>query len=125
MGRSGPWRKSMRTHEFVQSNECEAIHEMRAARETIGEGWFSGGATLAEAIRRKCSALEGLARDEDCAECARLALAAGVIEAAREALIYVGVEPQRPQREGDAARARGSIRQAIEAWDESAKEPKT
>ena len=23
VGRSGPWRKSMRTHEFVQSNECE------------------------------------------------------------------------------------------------------
>ena len=32
--------------------------ELLEARHTVGEGWFAGGVTLAEAIERKCRALE-------------------------------------------------------------------
>lgn len=32
--------------------------ELAAAREAVGEAWFAGGASLAEAIRRKVTALE-------------------------------------------------------------------
>lgn len=34
--------------------------ELLAARLTIGEAWFSGGATTATAAARKCTALEAL-----------------------------------------------------------------
>src|SRR5690606_23145926 len=35
------------------------VAELDAARAAVGEAWFAGGATLAEAIERKCRALEG------------------------------------------------------------------
>lgn len=38
--------------------------ELLEARHTVGEGWFAGGVTLAEAIERKCRSLEGLGKDE-------------------------------------------------------------
>lgn len=34
------------------------VREVESARAAVGEAWFSGGATLAEAIRRKCRMLE-------------------------------------------------------------------
>ena len=36
---------------------CRA--ELLEARHAVGEGWFAGGVTLAEAIERKCRMLEG------------------------------------------------------------------
>lgn len=41
-------------------DDAEALlAELDAARAAVGEAWFAGGVTLAEAIRRKCRALEG------------------------------------------------------------------
>lgn len=50
-------------------DDAEALlAELDAARAALGEGWFSGGATLAEAIERKCRALEGDASRFDSSE---------------------------------------------------------
>lgn len=48
--------------ECVESAAREILElrdEIEDARAAVGEGWFSGGATLAEAIERKCRMLEG------------------------------------------------------------------
>jgi hypothetical protein len=48
----------------VLDMEAQCAEQMRGeldqARAAVGEAWFAGGATLAEAIQRKCRALESL-----------------------------------------------------------------
>lgn len=39
-------------------------HELHTASAAVGEAWFAGEVSLAEAITRKCRALEGLPLDE-------------------------------------------------------------
>lgn len=53
-------------HPLARVEELEEeLDELRAelmlAEKAVGEGWFAGDATLAEAIKRKCDALEQLA----------------------------------------------------------------
>ena len=45
-----------------QLYECRV--ELLNARHDVGEAWFVDGRTLAEAIRAKCTMLEGLGRDD-------------------------------------------------------------
>lgn len=52
---------------------ARARRELHEARQALGEGWLKGGVSLAEAIARKCTALEQLAHAEReaCAEAAK------------------------------------------------------
>lgn len=55
-GRMGPYVYHQRNEARA---ECERLRrELSEAREAVGEGWFAGGATLAEAIRRKVHVFE-------------------------------------------------------------------
>lgn len=46
--------------EDVEKARAWFSRELYAARAAVGEAWFTCGATLAEAIERKCRMLEGL-----------------------------------------------------------------
>lgn len=53
--------------EYVTCVGCLAVREVAAARHALGEGWLTGGVTLAQGIALKMRALEGL---EPCAAAA-------------------------------------------------------
>ena len=59
VARGGRMGKDVHLQRNEARAECERLRgALRAAREAVGEGWFAGGATLAEAIRRKVHVLE-------------------------------------------------------------------
>lgn len=47
--------------------------ELLEAQHAVGEGWFAGGCTLAEAIERKTRALEALPEPATCKRCLQVA----------------------------------------------------
>ncbi|GMV19064.1 MAG: hypothetical protein AMXMBFR56_72880 [Polyangiaceae bacterium] len=48
----------------LELEHARVRREMHEARQALGEGWLKGGVSLAEAIARKCTALEQLAHSE-------------------------------------------------------------
>ena len=73
-GEAAAWKlvQEVRWQRDEWKAECERFQrELRAAREAVGEGWFTGGATLAQAIKRTLRFLEERLPEDPVLTCAR------------------------------------------------------